>query len=327
MSPPAPATVVDLVRARASDATTGVLAGDQRWAWDEVVARSEATARLLTSLRSPGPFHVGILMDNSPDYLFTLFGAALAGATSVGINNTRRGEQLAIDILHTDCQLVLCDGENAGLLDGLDLGTIDVHRASGPEWSEKVDGLVGQGAVDGAVQPGDLFTLIFTSGSTGAPKAVRMTHGRAAELATAWSSVGPDDVAYCAIPLFHTNALMSMALPALNSGGAIALRGRFSASQFMPDIRSFGATFFSTAGRALSYILGTAPDPEDRNHKVKFALAAEASPRDIRNSGGDSGSNASGATRPVRTPSPWCPSPACQKTRSESLAKGSTPRW
>ena len=282
MSPPAPATVVDLVRARASDATTGVLAGDQRWAWDEVVARSEATARLLTSLRSPGPFHVGILMDNSPDYLFTLFGAALAGATSVGINNTRRGEQLAIDILHTDCQLVLCDGENAGLLDGLDLGTIDVHRASGPEWSEKVDGLVGQGAVDGAVQPGDLFTLIFTSGSTGAPKAVRMTHGRAAELATAWSSVGPDDVAYCAIPLFHTNALMSMALPALNSGGAIALRGRFSASQFMPDIRSFGATFFSTAGRALSYILGTAPDPEDRNHKVKFALAAEASPRDIK---------------------------------------------
>jgi fatty-acyl-CoA synthase len=282
VSPPAPATVVDLVRARASDATTGVLAGDQRWAWDEVVARSEATARLLTSLRSPGPFHVGILMDNSPDYLFTLFGAALAGATSVGINNTRRGEQLAIDILHTDCQLVLCDGENAGLLDGLDLGTIDVHRASGPEWSEKVDGLVGQGAVDGAVQPGDLFTLIFTSGSTGAPKAVRMTHGRAAELATAWSSVGPDDVAYCAIPLFHTNALMSMALPALNSGGAIALRGRFSASQFMPDIRSFGATFFSTAGRALSYILGTAPDPEDRNHKVKFALAAEASPRDIK---------------------------------------------
>ena len=282
VSKPAPATVVDLVRARASDPTTGVLAGDRRFAWDEVVARSEATAHLLVALRSGTPFHVGILMDNSPDYLFTLFGAALAGATSVGINNTRRGEQLAIDILHTDCQLVICDAENASLLAGLDLGATEVHVASSPEWSTRVDTLIGRDAVDVPVQRGDLFTLIFTSGSTGAPKAVRMTHGRASELATTWSSVGPEDVAYCAIPLFHTNALMSMALPALNSGGAIALKDRFSASQFMPDIRRYGATFFSTAGRALSYILATPGDPEDRNHKVKFGLAAEASPRDIK---------------------------------------------
>ena len=35
---------------------------------------------------------------------------------------------------------------------------------------------------------------------------------------------------------------MSMALPTLNSGGALALRDRFSASHFMPDIRRYGAT-------------------------------------------------------------------------------------
>jgi fatty-acyl-CoA synthase len=40
--------------------------------------------------------------------------------------------------------------------------------------------------------PDDLYLLIFTSGSTGGPKAVRMTHGRAAraaaERAFPWNS-------------------------------------------------------------------------------------------------------------------------------------------
>lgn len=276
-----PATVADLLRSRVGDESIGIVAASGNWAWNEVIARSEATARLLMSLRRAGPFHVGILMDNTPDYLFTLFGAALAGAASVGINNTRRGEQLGIDILHTDCQFVITDATNASLLDDVDLRGMDIHHVDGPHWRESVDSLVAGGPVEAPVEPGDLFTLIFTSGSTGAPKAVRMSHGRATELATRWSSISPDDIAYCAIPLFHTNALMSMALPALSSGGAVALRDRFSASQFMPDIRRYGATFFSTAGRTLSYVLATPPRAADRDHRVKFGLAAEASPSDI----------------------------------------------
>jgi len=84
------------------------------------------------------------------------------------------------------------------------------------------------------------------------------------------------------MPLFHGNALNAIVLPALSSGATIALRDRFSASQFMPDVRRYGATFFSTVGRALAYILATPPAPEDREHRVKFALAPEASARDIR---------------------------------------------
>ena len=48
----------------------------------------------------PGPpagwaFHVGVLLDNTPDYLFAL-GAAAVGATVVGLNPTRQGEHLAV---------------------------------------------------------------------------------------------------------------------------------------------------------------------------------------------------------------------------------------
>ena len=276
----APCTISALLAERATDDGVGLLAGDERWTWREVVANATERAEQLRSVPGGGPFHVGVLIENTPDYLFTLFGAALAGAVVVGLNNTRRGAELARDVRHTDCRFVVTDAASAPLLDGLDLGAIPVRRVDG-EWPAAASGSRAPLA-DVTVTPDDLFVLIFTSGSTGAPKAVRMTHGRAARMATGSTWLGAGDVLYSAMPLFHGNALNAVVFPALAGGAAIALRPRFSASQFMPDVRRFGATFFSTVGRALSYILATPADPDDRNHAVKFALAPESSPADMR---------------------------------------------
>ena len=57
--------------------------------------------------------HVGVLLDNVPEYVFLLGGAALSGRVVVGINPTRRGEELARDIRHTDCAVVLTDAAHA----------------------------------------------------------------------------------------------------------------------------------------------------------------------------------------------------------------------
>ena len=69
------------------------------------------------------------------------------------------------------------------------------------------------------------------------PKAVRCTQGRLASIAIrSAESFGYDrnDVAYCAMPLFHGNALMALWGPTLSVGGTVALARRFSASQFLP---------------------------------------------------------------------------------------------
>ena len=124
--------------------------------------------------------------------------------------------------------------------------------------------------------------LIFTSGSTAAPKAVVMSHGRAAGAANDSTWFGADDVLYCAMPLFHGNAINAIVLPALSTGAAIALRERFSASEFMPDVRYYGATFFTTVGRALGYVLATPPDELNQVHSVKYALAPESSRADVK---------------------------------------------
>jgi fatty-acyl-CoA synthase len=223
---------------------------------------------------------VAVLLGNRPEYLFALFGAARIGAVLVGINETRRGEELARDIRHTDCVTVLTDAGHASLLTDLDLGIATVVDVDGVAWRDLV--AAPPEPEQPSVSATDVLLLIFTSGSTGAPKAVQLSHARACRVANAASWFGADDVLYCAMPLFHGNALNAIVFPALASGATIALRERFSASQFMPDVRRYGATFFSTVGRALAYVLATPEGPEDRAHRVKFALAPESSPRDLR---------------------------------------------
>jgi fatty-acyl-CoA synthase len=108
---------------------------------------------------------------------------------------------------------------------------------------------------------------------------VRATQGRLAQ----YSAMGftADDVLYCAMPLFHGNALSANVVPAIASGATIALKRKFSASSFVPDLRKYGATYFNTVGRALSYVLAVPPSPDDRDHRVKFALGPESSAPDI----------------------------------------------
>ncbi|MEZ5176786.1 MAG: AMP-binding protein [Acidimicrobiales bacterium] len=109
-----------------------------------------------------------------------------------------------------------------------------------------------------------------------------MSHGRATRMGEAASWFGPDDVLYCAMPLFHGNALNAIVFPALATGATIALRERFSASAFVDDLRRHHATFFTSVGRALGYVLATPERADDRDHVVKFALAPESSPADVR---------------------------------------------
>lgn len=278
--PPAEAagTVAELVSARERDAHPGLLFEGRVWSWGAVVERMQAHARLLAARRPPGPFHVGVLLDNVPDHVFLIGGAALAGATVVALNATRRGEELARDIAATDCGLVIVGEDQEHLLAGLDLSTVapDVLVAGTPAFREELAAVTGSAAPQHRPHPADLLLLLFTSGSTGAPKAVRVTTGRAARAGAAMH-LRRQDVLYCAMPLFHGNALMSLLFPALGTGCSLVLRRRFSASTFLPDIREHGCTFTSTVGRALSYVLATDPGPHDRDHHLRAVLAPESS--------------------------------------------------
>ncbi len=275
-------TVAELVLARQADDHIGLRFEDQSWTWRQVVAAARDRAALLCGLRGEGPFHVGVLLENVPEFLFLLAGAALCGATVVGINPTRRGEELARDIRHTDCTVVLTDAEQSPLLRGLELGA-PVLLVDGDDYASAL--AAARGRAEPTARPGedDLYLLLFTSGSTGAPKAVKVSQGRiggAVALMAQGSGFGHDDVLYCAMPMFHGNALHLCVLPATASGATLVLRRRFSASGFLPDVRHYGVTFFNYVGRALAYVLSTPPQPDDAENTLKFGFGTDASPED-----------------------------------------------
>ncbi len=284
-------TVAELLLARAEDDRPGLRFEERTWSWREVVAESAARASLIRSLAGErdGSTHVGVLLGNVPEYVFWLGGAALAGSVVVGVNPTRRGEALSGDILRTDCTLVVTDRDGAALLEGLSLGIGSgrVLQVDSPAYTELLavhDGADPAKIVD-ATQPApeDLYLLLFTSGTTGDPKAVRCTQGRLAAIATRSASAygfERDDVAYCAMPLFHGNALMVLWGPTLVVGGTVALARRFSASGFGRDVRRYGATTFTYVGKALAYVLATPGAADDSATTLRRGFGTEASVAD-----------------------------------------------
>ncbi len=247
-----------------------------------MLAESERRAGLLRSQRRAAPLHVGVLLENVPEYLFWLGAAALAGAAVVGINPTRRGEELARDIRFTECRLLVTDDAGAALLAGLDTG-VD------PDAVLCVDdpsALGASGAAGGAgPRPEDLLLLLFTSGTTGTPKAVRCSQGRLAAIATRAAELYDfrrDDVCYCPMPLFHGNAVMALWAPALAVGATVALTRRFSASRFVDEARLLGATRFTYVGKALAYVLATPERPDDADNTLRIGFGTEDSKPDRR---------------------------------------------
>ena len=123
--------------------------------------------------------------------------------------------------------------------------------------------------------PADAFMLIFTSGTTGAPKAVRMGQERLAAYGSKLAEMfglGPDDVCYSVMPLFHSNAAVAGFTNVLASGATAVLRRRFSATNFLPDVRRYGVTFFNYVGKPLSYILATPEHDDDAENSLALRV-------------------------------------------------------
>jgi fatty-acyl-CoA synthase len=285
-------TIAELVLRRAEEHPdrTALLFEDRAWTWAEYADACAERAWLLLDRRRLGPFHVGVLLDNVPEFPMWLGAAALVGATIVGINPTRRGAELQRDITHTECQLVVTEHAHRALLDGLDLGLPEdrILDVDSDRYAALVAGARGAALPDDRPAPDARYLLLFTSGTSGQPKACICSQGRLARIGQAVARnfpLNPGDVCYEVMPMFHSNALMAGWAPALGAGAATALRRKFSASGFLPDVRRYGATYFNYVGKPLSYILATPARPDDADNPLVLAFGNEAADLDIERFG------------------------------------------
>ncbi|GFG54367.1 acyl-CoA synthetase [Mycolicibacterium agri] len=273
-------TVTSLITPLIDVDDRGVYFEESFTTWRDHVAEAAAVAAALRERMDPNrPPHVGVLLQNTPFFSALLVAAGLTGIVPVGLNPIRRGAALQRDITHADCQLVLADSASAAVI-----GDIDHIDVDSQEWADEVVAHRGTPVHARTASPADTFMLIYTSGTSGDPKAVICSHGKVAIAGVTMTDrfgLGADDVCYVSMPLFHSNAVLVGWAVALACRGSMALRRRFSASQFLPDVRRYGATYANYVGKPLSYVLATPERPDDGDNPLRAVYGNEGAPGDI----------------------------------------------
>jgi fatty-acyl-CoA synthase len=254
---------------------------DRIWSHGAYVAESCRFGNLfLDRLPTGRPRHVAVLLDNLPEYLFAFGGAALTGSAVVGLNHTRRGEHLLRDIEQTHCGLVITEPRHVELLEPI-LDRLPPVLVVGETLDDALDDVPD---ADPGIEPDvdAIWALIFTSGTSDAPKAVICSQRRLLVTGNRMGIImdlGPDDIGYVCMPLFHSNAVQVGWAPSIVYGASVGLARRFTASGWLSDIRHYGTTYFNYTGKPLAYILSTPELPDDADNSLRVAFGNEGSPQ------------------------------------------------
>jgi acyl-CoA synthetase (AMP-forming)/AMP-acid ligase II len=266
-----------------------VLFEHRRWSHRELNEQSNRWANLLISRNVGRGDVVAVLLENRPEMLAAIGGIAKLGAIAAVVNTRQRGNVLAHSFTVAKATTFIIGEElwdafaevraTAGAPPASRVLWLGEHeRATAPKDTTDAALAVAGAATTtppalASIRLADPCFYIYTSGTTGLPKASVMSHNRWVKAAGAFGMAGlalrPDDVLYLALPLYHNNGLSVGWSAAATAGAAIALRRKFSASQFWDDVRRFDATAFIYIGEFCRYLLNQPPSPRDRDHKVR----------------------------------------------------------
>jgi acyl-CoA synthetase (AMP-forming)/AMP-acid ligase II len=262
---------------------------DQRWSYAELNAWVNRLAHALRGAGVKSGDTVALLMENHAAALACVAALAKLGVTAGMLNPNLRGEALRHSVRAMRPARLIVAGECVEAFG--DLG--DSWQGPPPFW------LPGYGAADPPAGWADLlaagkkasarnpattakveltqpFCYILTSGTTGMPKASVMTHQRwlrsMAGMGQLTLRLDEGEVLYCALPLYHNNALTVSWGAAMGTGAALALDRKFSASRFWDRIRHYDAVAFSYIGELCRYLLAQPESPRDREHRVRACI-------------------------------------------------------
>ena len=239
---------------------------------------------------------VGIYQENTPEFIFAFFGAAINGSTLFGINTGFRGETLVNVINQADIGLLFTDDTTRKEVDKI---LPDIHGINednmvtvGDTSGNKEGNIRGvseimadYGVAEQAMpRPGiDSFgplVVIYTSGTTGAPKGVVCSHLKclgAGFVTSRRVKLTKEDRGYISMPLFHSNAVLLGIMPMMDVGGSFLLKRKFSAGAFETDILENGVTYMNYVGQPIHYILSALENRYGSGDAVESALAEHPS--------------------------------------------------
>ncbi|MFA7601616.1 MAG: AMP-binding protein [Novosphingobium sp.] len=254
-----------------------------RWSYDELWQRAMEVARALVACGVGKGTRVGILQTNRPEFLASLFGAALAGGVATTISTFYTPTELEQVLQMSGVSVLLLERsvlkkDFADIVTGLEPqiakaapGELASLKFPFLRYLAMVDGEQAQGAIEGwsaflargreiapelveaaavAVSPADPGILKFSSGSTGKAKGILSAHRGVCLQLWRWAQWYGVDAAH-PVRMWSANGFFwsgnfAMALGGtLSSGGSLILQRWFDAEAALKLMEVEKATFLN----------------------------------------------------------------------------------
>lgn len=269
-----------------------VIFEDRELSWREL---NEYANRYVGALRDSGVRRgdtVSVMLENRIEYLAALIALNKLGATAALLNTNLTGGPLVHCMSITGSSLCIFGEERldalANVREDPALATLarylfvpDGGETQCPGWAADLEEMATDQGFDNPPDTarmtlGDTALYIFTSGTTGLPKAAVMSNRRYLLSAVgSWKAALRCDVndrIYLCLPLYHGTGLFLGVGAAFCSGASMFIRRKFSASNFLGEVREHGCTCFIYIGELCRYLLNTPPGRDDHQNPLRSMM-------------------------------------------------------
>lgn len=281
------AALIERTTGRVPDHTAIVFEG-RSLTWAELNALANRYARALATSGLEHGDTASVFMENRIEFLATVIALNKLGVTASLINTNLRGRPLIHCVSVTDSRKCIVGEELAPALDevrgelGLTAGSDylwvpDAGEAGRGDWASDLAAMAAEADSGNLPQTaentlGDNAFYIFTSGTTGLPKAAVLSNRRYMISGIMSHKAGlrcsEKDRLYVCLPLYHGTGLMIGMGAAFSSGASVFLRRKFSASNFLAEVREQQTTCFIYIGELCRYLLNTKRQADDHDNPL-----------------------------------------------------------
>lgn len=256
-------------------------------------AQTEAeTNRLAGGLSAMGierGDRVLLYLSNRPEMVLLALAVNKISAIWVPINTDYRGTWLADAIAGSRPALVITEAgladRIAAIQDSVDARVVVMDDPAGTAWIP-YQRLQSHPPVNPDYRDqhyGDTCAILWTSGTTGKSKGVMQSYNNWIRAIVDGASLAydssPDDICYCALPLYNSAAWLTCIYRCLIEGIPCVIDAKFSVSQFWDRINQFRATQTFALGAMGAFLMAQPEQPGDAVNTLRKAYIVPMAPQ------------------------------------------------
>ncbi|WP_328908653.1 long-chain fatty acid--CoA ligase [Streptomyces sp. NBC_00234] len=245
---------------------------------------NDASARFATLLRSKGARpgdRIALVMPNVAWFPVAYYGILRCGGVVVPMNPLLKAREVGFVLRDSGSRLVVTspdfthEVEAAAAEAGVGCLVTDTTTYDASEQDSEGMYRVADRAAD------DTAVILYTSGTTGTPKGAELTHRNlmtnAATTAETLLHIGPDDVLFGGLPLFHAFGQTCALNTAVAAGATLTLLPRFEPARALEIMHRDGATVFLGVPTMYSALLSSKVRDGHGLPRLRLAVSGGAS--------------------------------------------------